>query len=574
MPISPGRSLVAALITAAPLLAQSVPVIEKTLPNGLRLLMVERHDKPTIECCWIVKAGSVNERPGITGMAHMLEHMMKKGTRVVGTRDPKRDQELILEQDRVWSEIRKEEGILRDKQKRGEIEDMYDPKNRSERHQKLVDEFNKLVQEQDKIVVKEEYDKIYRSHGAVGRNAFTGQDVTCHLITIPSNKLELYTWMESDRLRNAVFREFYQERGVVRDERRGVENRPMSATSLAMGSLVWTAHPYQWPIIGWASDIESYTLGQVQDFFKTYYVPNNITFVMVGDFKADQATQLFERYFSGIPSGANPVPNLVTLEPKQAGERRMQTEEDTTPSVMMQFKTVATAHKDGPALELLAAVLNGKSGRLHKALVLDKRVATRAVAYSNGRKYGGLMYFSGTAADGQQLESVEAAILAEIERIQKEGVTEHELRKVKNQAQADSFRKLKDNGELRDGLAIAAASDTLSYFLEQPKLMEAVTREDIQRVAKLYLTRENRCVALVSRKSKGDEDPEMAKLPEQIKGMVKAQMNQLSQIQDLPKLKEILGKLEGQAGSVPAEVKAGMDYMINKLRARIAKMEA
>lgn len=501
MVLSPGRGLVAALIAAAPLLAQTVPVTTHTLSNGMRLLLVERHDQPTIASGWITRAGSANERPGITGMAHLFEHMMFKGSRTIGTKDIKRDLELNDLQDQLRAEIRKEDDLLRAKQLRGDIPDMADPKARSEHHQQLIVAFGKLVKEQQDLLVKGEFDTLFTKAGATATNAFTTNDETFYYTVVPSNKLELWAWMESDRLRQPVFREFYAERDVVTEERRmRTDATPTGKFEEAFQAMIWTAHPYHWPVVGWASDVTSITREQANDFFATYYAPNNLTAVLVGDFKSAEALALCERYLGRIPANPKGVPALVTLEPKQLAEKRMLAEAETTPMAQVWFKTVPIGHKDEPALMILSYLLNGQSGRFQKSLVLDQKLATAAFAGPNDRKYGGTFILYGVASGDHQPEEVEAGLYREIEKIKAEGIPALELRKAKNQAQADSFRKLENNEGLMTQLAMADASDNLPYFLAQPTLLEAVSAEDLQRVAKTYLVKENRNVAIYTRR--------------------------------------------------------------------------
>ncbi len=571
------RSALVATLIAAPALAQSLPApVEKTLSNGMRLLMVERHDKPTIAVGWVAHVGSANERPGITGIAHLFEHMMFKGTSTIGTRDIKRDRELNDAQDKLRAEIRKEDSLLRAKQQRGEIADMTDPKVRSAHHQQLVEQFEKLVKEQQELLVKDEFSKVYSQAGGVGLNAFTNSDVTTYIQTIPSNKLELWTWMESDRLRDPVFREFYKERDVVFEERRmRTESTPTGKFEEAFEAMTWTAHPYHWPTIGWASDVASITREQANEFFATFYAPNNITAVLVGDFKADEAAALCERYFGRIPANPKGVPELITLEPKQLAEKRMYAEADTTPSVEIAWKGVASGHADQYALDLLGEILNGRSGRLYKALVLDQKVATNVRANNQDRKYAGVFVLEGTVSGDHKPEEVEKAIYAEIAKIQKDGVTAQELQKVKNQAQANTFRRLEDNFFLMIQLAVADATTGYREFLESPKKTGAVTAADVQRVAKDYLVKESRNVVIYTRKpgsAPAAVDPEMEAIPEEARGMIKAQLAQIEKATDAEKLKAGLARMEAGAGSVPAEQKPIFDLMMKKIRARIEQL--
>ena len=196
----------------------------------MKVLLLERHDDPSVSGGWVAHVGSANERPGITGIAHLFEHMMFKGTPTIGTKDAAKDLEIIAEQERVRDVMREEEAKMRAAYRRGELEDLTKPESKSERYRELEKEFNQLIQAQRDIQVKNEFDRIYRSAGGAGMNAFTMQDMTGYFINVPANKIELWMWMESERLLNPVFREFYAERDVVYEERRmRTESTPRSA---------------------------------------------------------------------------------------------------------------------------------------------------------------------------------------------------------------------------------------------------------------------------------------------------------------------------------------------------------
>jgi predicted Zn-dependent peptidase len=530
--------IVAILVLASlPLAAQTIPVAERTLPNGMRFLFVEKHNVPTVATGWVARVGAANERPGITGLSHMLEHMMKKGTRIIGTKDPVRDAQLMAEQDRVQAEIRGEMSLLREKQRRGEIEDMNDPKARTPRLQQLLDEFNKLLAEQRTIMVKEELPKIYAQEGGAGRNAFTSTDMTAYVVTVPSNKLELWCWLESDRLQNLVLREFYSERDVILEERRqGLEATPTGLIDEQFEAMLWTAHPYHWGVIGWKSDIGQVTREQAEEYFKTFYAPHNLTAVLVGDIKPDEAWPLIEHYFSRIPPSDRAVPEMITMEPPQKGEQRMIAEADTTPSVEIHYKTVPQVHKDYPALQAFAGLLNGRSGRLYKALVADQKVATSAASSASSLKYAGEFIFFGNPTPERRPEDLETALYQQIDKLQKEPVTDRELQKVKNQVEVQSWAALENNFGLMVQLMMNEAAGSYKDLIEMPARLRAVTREDVQRVAQKYFTKENRSVLILNRKAATVDDPELAKLP-------------------------------------PEEMKPAVAYLIKVLRGRIQKLE-
>ncbi|MDP2876193.1 MAG: pitrilysin family protein [Holophaga sp.] len=577
MPITPGRGILAALVAAAPLLAQTVPVKEHTLSNGMRLLLVERHDEPTIAAGWVARVGSANEAVGATGMAHFFEHMMFKGTTTIGTKDAKRDAELNGLQDKVQANIREEIAILREKQRRGEIADIQDPKVRSERHQQLLKEFDALVKEQRAIIVKDEMDLIYKQAGATGLNANTSNDRTYYHITVPANKLELWAWMESDRLKNAVFREFYSERDVILEERRqSVDATPTGKIMEAFFAMTWEAHPYRWPVLGWPSDISQVNREVAERFFATYYAPNNLTTVLVGDFKTDEAIQMMERYFGRIPRGTNTVPAVLTTDPARVAPQRMDAEAESTPMVFASYKGVPSVHQDAAALDILGSVLNGQSGRLNKELVLKQKSAAMAQAFNRTQKYAGSFFVIGAPTPEKKNEDVEPMLYAEIEKIQKDGITDQELQKVKNQVLANSYRRLESNGGLAAQLAEAEGAGSYKDFLTRPEMLQKVTKDDVQRVAKKYFTPENRSVLTLRRKAApaGPEDPELAKLPEQFRSNAKMALAQFEKETDIAKLKEGLGQMEAQAEKVPPQVKPLIEFLMQKLRARIQKLEA
>jgi predicted Zn-dependent peptidase len=463
----------------------------------------------------VAKVGSSNERPGITGLAHLFEHMMFKGTKAVGTKDAERDAELNALQDKVQGEIRSEMAVLREKQRRGEIADMKDPGARTPRLQGLLDEFDGLVKEQRDLIVKDEFWKLYDAAGSTGLNANTSQDRTFYIITLPSNKLELWALLESDRLLNPVFREFYSERNVVTEERRQtLESRPDGLISEAFQSMTWMASPYSWQVIGWGSDITQVTREQANEFFATYYAPNNITAILVGDFRSDAAIALMEKYFSRIPANPGGVPEVVTEEPPQPAEKRMVAQAETSPYIQMTFKTVPAVHADAPALTALASILSGSqggmgrfggggggrpSGRLGKSIVLDQKVAASATAFSRGQKLDGSFTLRVTPLPGQAPDALEPLIHAEIQKIIADGVTDEELTRAKNAAQMSFYTMQDSNFGLRTALAEAEAVGTYKDFLEGPAKMQAVTKADVQRVARKYLVKERGNVLVTTR---------------------------------------------------------------------------
>ena len=580
------RSLVAAAVAAlllgGPAAAQEVKGKEHVLPNGMKLLFVHRPDEPSVSAGWVGKVGSANERVGITGISHLFEHMMFKGTKTLGSKDPKRDLEIIEEQEKLRSEMRAEESKMRAAFRRGEIDDLTKPESKTARYKELEAKFDALVKEQRDLLVKNEFDRIYTKNGASGMNAFTANDITAYFITVPKNKLELWFWMESDRLKDPVFREFYSERDVVYEERRlRVESTPTGKLDEAFDSIFWHSTPYTWPVIGYASDVANITKAQADDYFGTYYAPNNLTAVLVGDFDEAEALKLANEYFGRIPRGKVPPPEVITLPTKWEYDLRFEGEADTNPTAEVRWHTVPFQHKDSYALAVVAELLNGRTGRLYKSMVLPAdAVATQAYAAHNPMggpaKYAGSFVVGAEAKEGKAPAEVAAKVLAEIERLKKEPVPAEELQKVKNNVAANSFRRLSSNFPILVQLLVAEGSGDWTELNSGPKKLEAVTPADVQRVAQKYLVKENQATALVSRKAgsaPSADDAALADVPEQIRPMIKQSLQRLGAETDAAKLKEGLAQMETQAAQVPPQMKKAFDLLLTKARERLAELE-
>jgi predicted Zn-dependent peptidase len=557
-------------------LAQQVPVIERTLSNGMKLLLVERRDEPTIAGAFVVHVGSANERPGITGIAHLFEHMMFKGTPTIGTKDARRDLEIIAEQERVRDEIRAEERKLRAAWRRGEVSDLTKPEVKSERQRELEARFKELIEAQRAILVKNEFDRIYTTQGASGMNAFTYYDLTAYFITVPANKLELWLWMESERLLRPVFREFYAERDVVFEERRmRTESTPLGKFEESFNAVFWDAHPYHWPVIGWPSDIPAISKRDADEFYATYYAPQNITLILVGDFLADAALAGAEKYFGRIPRGQTDAPEVITWEPPQPAEKRFYAEAEANPQVDILWHTVPFGHKDSYALEALAQLLSTRTGRLYKGLVLGREVATEVFARQESRRWAGLFNAGGEARDGRTPQEVEQAIHEELEKLKETEVPERELQKVKNNFAAAEHRKLTSNNAVLFQLIYnEGLGDWREINAAGPKI-QAVTAADVQRVARQYFTKENRAVAIYTRKAgAAPEDPEIAALPAEQRAQLKQQLAQMKAVTDPARLKSGLERLAQNLAQAPPDVMPMLELFMKKLKERIAELEA
>lgn len=556
-------------------LAQEVNVIEHELDNGLTLLLVPKPGDPNIAAGWVAKVGSVNERPGITGVAHLFEHMMFKGTHALGTQDIDQDLEIIEQLDALRVDIQAEEVELDRRFQLGQLDDPDDPAARSAKHEELLEQFDELLARQSGLLIKEDFSRIYTGEGASGMNAGTSYDFTIYFINVPANKLELWFWMESDRLLNPVFREFYAERNVVHEERRlRTDSTPIGKFQEQFESMFWQSSPYGWPVVGWPSDLEGITREEALTFFDTYYAPNNLAAALVGDFDPDEAIEFANRYFGRLSRGARPPLEPRTREMPQLAEKRMVASADTNPQVSIRYHSVRDGHVDEPPLVVLGQLLNGRTGRLYKALVEEQEVATSAFGGQSGYKYEGLFELRGTATQGVTPEEVELAIYAELDRLKQELVPERELQKVKNQNAAGTFRDLRSNYGLMMQLLIREGNRGWEHINTDPALYDAVTPEDIMRVANTYFTPESRAVAIYYR-TEGEEaetDPLLAGLSDEEQQQVRQMRTMISQM-DAQQLTQFLGQAEQMMGQAPPDAQDAAQAMIAVIQQRLEELE-
>jgi len=564
--------LATAALAAPAATGQQVQVEEFVLDNGMEFLLVPRDDQPnSIAAGWVAQVGSVNERPGITGISHFFEHMMFKGTTTIGTRDPEADAAVMRRLNEAHRELRTLHLTVQYERARlGEIDDPWDPANDTPRMAALRDELRSLMEEQKEIIVKDEFDQVYTEMGGSAMNAFTNADMTFYFINVPSNKFELWAWMESDRLRDSVFREFYAERDVVHEERRlRTESTPTGEFDEQFESMFWLSSPYHWPVVGWPSDLNAYTREQAEAYYATYYRPNNLVGVVVGDFEPSRVKETIRRYFSSLERGPAPPP-VVTREVPQRAEMRMYAEGDMQPQVQVRYHAVPFGHADSYPLQVMSEVLNGRTGRLYKAMVEGDEIASSASAGVDARKYAGAFAFRAQTKGDATPEDLEQAWYEVLAELQERPVPERELQKVKNQLAADSYRRLESNFFLMVQLGFAEALGGWEEINEGPRKLQAVTAEDIRRVANEYFEPTNRAVAVYTRSEDApEEDPALLALDPQVRQMVKQQLNQIMQIEDAATLEQLLQQLTSQRSQAPEQFRGAMDYLAEQIRERI-----
>ncbi|MGB2985822.1 MAG: pitrilysin family protein [Phycisphaerae bacterium] len=556
---------------------------EVVLNNGLTLLLVERHEEPTVACGVFYDVGSVNDPRGKSGIAHLFEHMLFKGSKIIGTSDYAAERVYLDQQDELRAKMITEMNRMRLMKRHGEIEDVLDPKQWTPEYAAMKKQYDELIEAERAYIKNNELFNLYTTNGGARLNAGTMEDMTIYFVQLPANKLELFFWLESDRMANGVMREFYVERENVREERRlRVESTPTGKFDEAFEALFWQSHPYGIPVLGWSSEVESITRDDVREFYKTHYAPNNARAVLVGDFDADKVVEMAETYFGRIPRGAKPPPLVITEEPEPIAERRLYAEAETNPRVRIRHHTVAMGHQDEAALDVFAALLSGKTGRLYKRLVtLEEAAIGEPSADNSSRKYAGSFEINVTVKEGRTPEEVEQLVLEEIERLRYGQITRRELQKVKNQVLASSVRRLKSNIGLMFQLGIYDTWYDWTYINEAPEQMLKVAAADVRRVVRKYFDPTTRTVAVYRTKQlhTEKEDPELeellATLPPQIAKRVKQKIKEINELDydDLaPRAAIMAGVL--QTRNVTEEQKRVYEFILKRATARVAELEA
>jgi predicted Zn-dependent peptidase len=458
-------------------------VQEKTLKNGMKIIVMEQHQVPLAAFHVYADVGSAQEVDGITGISHILEHMAFKGSKTLGTRDYDAEAKVLDELDRAYGLLAQEEEKL---------------KPDAARVDELRKKFAELQRQAKEFVVNNEYFDIMMQNGDNGVNAYTNDDATQYLNYLPANRLEFWMAVTSDRFLNPVFREFYKERDVVMEERRlRVETQPNGKLFEDFLAAAFKAHPYHHMVVGHMSDLQRITRQDVSDYFKKYYSPANLTAAIVGDVDAREVFRLAELYFGRIPSDAKPAP-LRTVEPEQWGERRVSVVAQSQPILFLGYHRPSVNHNDDLALAALADIVGqGRSSRLWESLV-KKEKAAAAVGVINGfpgNKYPNLVLFYAIPTKDRSSAECLQLMEKEIERLKNEPVTAQELTKFKQATKKGTLDQLKDNASLASLLAqYDVVRGDWRLLFEEIKRVDGLTAADVTRAATTYLGKNNRTV--------------------------------------------------------------------------------
>jgi predicted Zn-dependent peptidase len=494
------KSIILFLAFAAPLAAQegasssdlSLPVVEKVLKNGLRVLVVEQPGVPVVSFSFMMPVGAQDAPKGKTGLPHMLEHMMFKGTETIGTKDYKREKPILEAMDKVAEYMNAEKEKL-------------EPS--VEKLKALAAQMKQLEAEHRQVVVKDELSAIYTRNGGQSLNAWTSQDVTNYHITLPANKVLLYATIEKDRLSHPVFREFYSERDVVAQERRWrTESSPEGALEEALECTAFQASPYKDPAIGWMSDIFKLTRPDAVAFYKQTYRPDRGVLAVVGGVKASDILPILERTLGTVPNPPASIPPLKqdwTKEPPQKGAKTTVALFDADPLAMMAWHVPNFPHKESVVLDVLSTILtSGNTSRLVKDLIYTQKIATSVSASTGypGDRDPNLFVMQFTPAPKQSYDSVAAAIESEVRDIRIKGVTDEELNRARRAAESSFlWEKTSTSGLAQDLAYNQAVHGDWRYTTQYLDMVRSITSKDIQEVAAKYLVPENRTIATLER---------------------------------------------------------------------------
>jgi predicted Zn-dependent peptidase len=464
-------------------------VIKTKLKNGLTVLMMERHLSPTVSLYIRHRIGAVDEQNGKSGAAHLLEHMMFKGTTTIGTKNYAAEKKIL--------DAIENTGAALDQEKRKGTK--VDPKI----IQVLSEKLKKLQDQQKKYLIPNEIDRLYTENGGLDMNASTGQDVTTYQVSLPANKIELWARIESDRLLNPVFREFYTERDVVMEERRQrVESDPDGKLYEQFLKAAYKVHPYGRPVLGWTEDLMNLNPSSLKEIFANYQDPESIVIAVVGDIKPQETLKLIEKYF-GCISASRKKQNAIPEEPKQAEERRLKVTFDANQMIIIGFHKPNSPAYEDYVFDVLETILSkGRTSRLYNKLVTEQQIA-KSVSAVNGlpaSRYPNLFTISAQPRHPHTNIELEEMILLEIEKIKTQQVPDEELVKAKNNIKMDYIKNLDSNSEIASILSyFEVLMGDYRYFADYLKNIDKVTSEDIRKAADVYLNKNNRTIAVLNK---------------------------------------------------------------------------
>ena len=481
----------AALATAQDIASFEKRTTVKKLDNGLTVIICERPEAPVFSFFTHVDAGSVQDPLGQTGLAHMFEHMAFKGTDKIGTTDYAAEKVALERVEQAYAAYitERDKPVGRDGQKLKDLEKSW----------------KDAIAAADKYVKPNEFPQIVESNGGEDMNANTSDDETNYFYSFPENRLELWAYLESERFLHPVMREFYKERNVVIEERRmRTDSNPIGRLLEQFTTAAFQAHPYHRPTIGWMADLNSFSATDARQFFDKYYIPSNMVVTVVGDVKASETMPIVQKYFGRIPSRPKPD-ERTTTEPPQNAERRVVLQEMSQPLYLEGYHRPDYHSPDDAVYDAIADLMSeGRTSRLYRALVRDKKVASFSAGFTGlpGNKYPHLFAFYAFPLPGHKPDEMADAIHAEIEKLKKEDISDEELKMIKTRAKANLIRSLGSNEGLANSLALYQARyDDWRELFRSVDRIDKVSKADIRRVANQTFVPTNRTVGIIETKT-------------------------------------------------------------------------
>ncbi|MDA0266833.1 MAG: pitrilysin family protein [Cyanobacteria bacterium] len=459
-------------------------VSEFTLDNGMTFIVMERHQAPVVSFMLYANVGAVNEVDGQTGLAHYLEHLAFKGTTQIGTRDYGAEQPLMVEMDAVFDQLLAAEAAGDEATATA-----------------LRSQLEALQAEAREYVEQNKYGQIIDQAGGRGLNATTSADATRYFYSLPSNKLELWMSLESERFLDPVFREFYEEKAVILEERRlRVDNSPIGQLIEVFLEESFDQHPYQRPVIGYQEDLYNATRENVERFFHQYYGPNNIIATVVGDVDPGEVKAMAEAYFGRFTARSLPAEVEIT-EPPQTAPKDFTLTLPSQPWYLEGYHRPGITHPDHPIYGMIESILvNGRTARFYKTLVEDEQVALDVGGINGfpGDKYANLIVLYGLTTPESTTEDIAALMRQQLDLLMNEPVSAAELERVKTQARAGLLGQLSSNSGMAALLAeYQAKTGSWQNVFAELATIEAVTAADIQRVAQATFQPQNRTVGRI-----------------------------------------------------------------------------
>jgi predicted Zn-dependent peptidase len=493
-------SLLAAFAAAQDVASFEKRITVKTLPNGLTVLICERPEAPVFSFFTMVDTGSAQDPMNKTGLAHMFEHMAFKGTDKIGTTDYAAEKPALEKVETAYAAyiVERDKTVGRDE---GQLK-------------QLETAWKDAIAEADKYVVPNQFGKIIEQSGGQDLNAFTDYDETAYHYSLPVNRLELWAYLESERFLHPVMREFYKERNVVIEERRmRTDSNPTGRLEEQFVAAAFEAHPYHRPTVGWMSDLNSFSATDAKNFFDKYYLPANIVVAVAGDIRASEVLPVMEKYFGRLPASHKPD-ETTTTEPRQDSERKVVLMEQAQPLYLEGYHRPDYRSNDDAVYDAITDLMSeGRTSRLYRALVRDKKIAAFAAGFSGlpGIKYPHLFAFYAFPLPGHTTQEVADGIHVEIERLKKEDISDDELRMIKTRAKANLIRGLGENEGLAQQLAIYQTryGDWRELFRSVDRI-DKVSKADIRRVAKETFTDTNRTVGVIETAPSGKGEKQEA----------------------------------------------------------------